>query len=64
MTLRYPLLACISFLFCSAAQAQEPNDECVTAIPIACGETVQGSTFDALVDEAVNCGTSVGAPGV
>lgn len=63
MVLRYTVLASLA-LFATTAFAQEPNDECTTAFPIACGESVSGSTFNALPDEALNCGTTIGAPGV
>ncbi len=51
-------------LLALASYAQPTNDECVTAIAVACGQTVSGSTSQAQPDEATNCGTSVGAPGV
>ncbi len=64
MTLRYTFLPVAFAFFCAAAGAQAPNDECVTALPITCGETLSGSTSNALPDEANNCGTTIGAPGV
>ncbi len=64
MTLRYALLLSASFLFATATLAQTANDDCGTAITIACGESLAGSTADALPDEALDCGTTVGAPGV
>ena len=45
--------------------APEVNDTCDGAIPMACGDTVAGSTINATVDTAPECdGTSVTAPGV
>ncbi|MCB9184597.1 MAG: hypothetical protein H6591_11835 [Flavobacteriales bacterium] len=40
------------------------QDHCQGALPIACGQTVQGSTADATADEVPECGTSITAPGV
>ncbi|MEZ4758018.1 MAG: T9SS type A sorting domain-containing protein [Flavobacteriales bacterium] len=40
------------------------NDVCAGAIPIACGDTLSGSTVSATADGAPDCGTSVSAPGV
>ncbi len=51
-------------LSASRAAAQAPNDDCSTAITIACGETLSGSTAEATTDGAAECGTSVSAPGV
>src|SRR5690349_575924 len=48
----------------TTARAQVPNDDCANAISIACGETLSGSTTTALADDAADCGTTVGAPGV
>ncbi|MBK8498521.1 MAG: hypothetical protein IPL52_06805 [Flavobacteriales bacterium] len=63
MKLRYAVLS--SFIAVgSGAFAQAINDECATAIPIACGETATGSTANALADEALTCGTTITAPGV
>ncbi|MBK9176687.1 MAG: hypothetical protein IPM46_10215 [Flavobacteriales bacterium] len=39
-------------------------DQCQGALPIACGETVQGSTVDATEDSAPFCGTEISAAGV
>lgn len=65
MQLRYTFLATTLLLSAATALAQAPpNDECSTAFPIACGETASGSTTDAMPDEALNCGTTIGAPGV
>ncbi len=40
------------------------NDDCSGAIPIACGESIEGTTLGAFPDEAFDCGTSISAPGV
>lgn len=40
------------------------NDVCAGATPIACGDTLSGSTATAAADAAPDCGTSVSAPGV
>ena len=40
------------------------NDVCEGALPIACGETITGSTDDATVDSAPECSTTITAPGV
>ncbi|MEO8589264.1 MAG: T9SS type A sorting domain-containing protein [Flavobacteriales bacterium] len=40
------------------------EDDCLGALPIACGETLTGSTTDALTDAAPDCGTSVSAAGI
>jgi hypothetical protein len=40
------------------------NDVCVGAIPLACGDTLSGSTIAATPDGAPECGTSVSAAGV
>ena len=63
MIKRYTLLLPV-VLLAMTSYAQPTNDECVTAISVTCGQTVSGSTSLALPDEATNCGTSVGAPGV
>ncbi|HMC97562.1 MAG TPA: hypothetical protein VKG92_07920, partial [Flavobacteriales bacterium] len=47
-----------------AVLAQPANDDCATAISIACDETLSGSTTDAVADDIVGCGTDVTAPGV
>lgn len=39
-------------------------DQCQGALPIACGEIMQGSTVDATEDNAPFCGTGISAPGV
>ncbi len=41
-----------------------PNDDCVDALPIACGGVVQGSTTLALPDAVPGCGTGIEAPGI
>ncbi len=41
-----------------------PNDECADAIVIGCGETMSGTTTDAIADAVGLCGTSATAPGV
>ncbi len=41
-----------------------PNEDCGGAIPIACGDTLSGSTALAFTDLVDNCGTDVTAPGV
>lgn len=41
-----------------------PNEDCGGAIPIACGDTISGSTTLAFLDLVDNCGTDVTAPGV
>ncbi|HMQ77438.1 MAG TPA: hypothetical protein PKE21_14915 [Flavobacteriales bacterium] len=41
-----------------------PNDDCIDALPIACGDTVQGSTTDAFADAVAGCGTGIEAPGI
>ncbi len=64
MNLRYAFLAFPALLFAGAALAQAPNDDCSSAVEISCGQTLAGSTAAALPDEAVNCGTTIGAPGV
>lgn len=64
MNLRYYLAVATILAFASVGFAQPSNDECATAIAITCGQTVSGNTTDALPDEATNCGTSIGAPGV
>lgn len=52
-------------LSASAAVAQPANDQCLQAITIACGQTVQGSTSTATADgNAINCVTNISAPGV
>lgn len=40
------------------------NDDCSGAIPLTCGESVEGTTLGAFPDEAFDCGTSITAPGV
>lgn len=40
------------------------NDDCGSAQPITCGESLNGSTGSATADAAPNCGVSVTAPGV
>ncbi len=40
------------------------NDVCGGALPVACGQTVTGSTAQATADNAPFCGTSNSAPGV
>lgn len=40
------------------------NDACTGALPIACGDTLQGSTEYAQADTVSTCGTAVSAPGV
>ncbi len=40
------------------------NDDCSNAAPIACGESVSGSTDLATIDDAPFCGTGVTSPGV
>ncbi|MCB0795133.1 MAG: T9SS type A sorting domain-containing protein [Flavobacteriales bacterium] len=40
------------------------NDDCTGAIPLVCGDTVQGSTAPALDDAVPGCGTSISAPGI
>jgi hypothetical protein len=64
MNLPYSVAIAASMALASSAFAQPSNDECATAIAIACGQTVSGNTSDALPDEATNCGTTIGAPGV
>ncbi|MCB9265066.1 MAG: T9SS type A sorting domain-containing protein [Lewinellaceae bacterium] len=41
-----------------------PNDFCDSAEPIACGETVSGTTIGASTDAVGACGTSISGPGV
>ena len=41
-----------------------PNDECIDAIPIACGDAIPGSTVAGTVDPVGFCGTSASAAGV
>ncbi|MCB9170836.1 MAG: T9SS type A sorting domain-containing protein [Flavobacteriales bacterium] len=41
-----------------------PNEDCGGAIPIACGQSIDGSTDDAMIDNVADCGTSISAPGV
>ncbi|MCT8340255.1 T9SS type A sorting domain-containing protein [Flavobacteriaceae bacterium TK19130] len=41
------------------------NDQCEGALPIACGETITGSTENAYIDsDAPECSTAITAPGV
>ncbi len=40
-----------------------PNDLCTAAEPIACGETVSGTTIGAAIDAVGTCGTTTTAPG-
>lgn len=40
------------------------NDDCLDAELIACGETLSGSTADALPDDVRRCGPGTGGPGV
>jgi hypothetical protein len=40
------------------------NDLCADALPIACGETLSGSTVDATFDDVGTCGTSNTTNGV
>lgn len=48
----------------SPAMAQEPNDDCNSAIDISCGGSYQGSTIAALPDAVEGCVTGITAPGV
>ncbi|MCB9265067.1 MAG: T9SS type A sorting domain-containing protein [Lewinellaceae bacterium] len=41
-----------------------PNDDCADAEPIACGETVSGTTLGANIDAIGDCGTEITGPGV
>ncbi len=41
-----------------------PNDDCETAIPIACGSSTSGSTQFAQADGPPECGTGISAPGI
>lgn len=47
-----------------SAFAQPVNDTCDTALPVACGEVVQGSTVGGNVDNTPFCGTGSTSPGV
>ncbi|MEZ4740746.1 MAG: T9SS type A sorting domain-containing protein [Flavobacteriales bacterium] len=44
--------------------AEATYDFCSEAVPIACGEELQGSTLEATTDIAPQCGTGIQAPGV
>lgn len=44
--------------------AQTANDSCFAAIPIACGETLRGTTVGATADPVGFCGVPATAPGV
>ncbi|HRH39435.1 MAG TPA: hypothetical protein PK760_13875, partial [Flavobacteriales bacterium] len=63
MLLRYSLLLLL-LTTATLCSAQPANDECATAITVMCGDIVQGNTSTAGPDEATNCGTTIGAPGV
>ena len=53
--------ACLAW---SPLLAQEPNDDCGTAIDITCGGSFAGSTLAALTDAVEGCATDISAPGV
>jgi hypothetical protein len=55
------LTACLAW---SPLLAQEPNDDCGTAIDITCGGSFTGSTLAALTDAVEGCATDISAPGV
>lgn len=44
--------------------AQPANDDCASAIAIACGETLSGTTIDGVADPVGFCGTDATASGV
>jgi hypothetical protein len=48
----------------SVACVDPTYDYCSEAIPITCGEELQGSTLEATEDDVPDCGTGVQAPGV
>ena len=51
--------------FTLSVDCQEiPNDECYGALPISCGETLEGSTAGATPDDNIPCQTSLTAPAV
>jgi len=58
--------AILALVLTIPAAAQVPaNDDCTNAVVITCGSTVLGSTLEATADDnAAECGTSIGAPGV
>ena len=67
--MRTPYALCASvILLCTATRvaAQIPeNDACSTPIVLICGQTFEGATTEATVDpQAINCYTSIQAPGV
>ena len=59
-------IAILALVLTLPAGAQVPaNDDCTNAVVITCGSTVLGSTLEATADDnATDCGTSIGAPGV
>lgn len=48
----------------SALSAQAPNDLCSNALPLACGQALNGTTLNATSDAGPTCGTAITAPGV
>ncbi len=62
-TLFLPALMVMLALTTSLAQAPA-NDPCSGATPIACGQTVTGSTLNATIDQAPACGLSLPKYGV
>jgi len=54
----------ILMLLSMSLLAQPANDDCQAAIPIACGETISGTTIDAQADAVDVCNVSATAPGV
>lgn len=51
---------------CALVPPPPPNDECVNAIEVNCGDFISGTTNDATIDDAVapTCDTAVTSPGV
>src|SRR5688572_18291916 len=47
-----------------AVFSQPANDTCASAIPILCGQTLNGSTVNATADAVIFCETEATAPGV
>lgn len=60
----YTLLPALAILLPIALSAQVPNDDPCSATTIVCGQLIDGTTVDALPDNAATCGTTLTAPGV